>query len=113
MSSASLSPTRRELLGAAASVGAISLLPGAPRNALADEAIRPFTVNVPQAEIDELRRRISATLAGRNWLLQEVTARLPGRLNEGDMTFTQAVELEAVLKCAAVAHGIGGQRDEN
>ncbi|WP_378950076.1 epoxide hydrolase family protein [Mesorhizobium sp. ANAO-SY3R2] len=61
MSAASLSPTRRELLAAAATAGAISLVPGALREALADKAIRPFTVNVPQAEIDELRRRIAAT----------------------------------------------------
>lgn len=55
---------------------------------------------------------------GNNWLLQEITARLPGRVNEGDTTFISAIELEAALKRAAAAHGqhekrSGGHRDEN
>ena len=61
MPAISLSPTRRELLAATAAVGAISLLPGALRAAGAGDSIRPFTVNIPQEEITELRRRIAAT----------------------------------------------------
>ena len=54
---------------------------------------------------------------GNSWLLQEVTARLPGRV-EGDTTFGSSSELGAALWRAAVAHGehekrTGGQRDEN
>jgi pimeloyl-ACP methyl ester carboxylesterase len=79
MLSASLSATRRELLAAAATAGATSLLPGALRGALAEEAIRSFTVNVPQAEIDELRRRIAAT-------------RWPERETVGDQS--QGIQLE-------------------
>jgi len=61
MSALSLSPTRRELLAVTAAAGAISLLPGTLRAAAGGDAIRPFTVNIPQDEIDELRRRIAAT----------------------------------------------------
>ena len=62
MSALSLSPTRRELLAVTAAAGAISLLPGTLRAAAAGgDAIRPFAVNIPQDEIDELRRRIAAT----------------------------------------------------
>lgn len=41
---------------------------------------------------------------GNGWLLQEVTARLPGRV-ETDTTFTSATELAATLRRAAAAHG--------
>ena len=41
---------------------------------------------------------------GNGWLLQEVTARLPGRI-EADTTFTSATELAAALRRAAAAHG--------
>ena len=61
MSAASLSPARRELLAATAAAGAVSMLPGTLRAAAGGDAIRPFTVNVPQEEITELRRRVAAT----------------------------------------------------
>ena len=61
MSAASLSPTRRELLAATAAAGAISMLPGTLHATAGSNAIRQFTVNIPQEEIDELRRRIAAT----------------------------------------------------
>jgi catechol 2,3-dioxygenase-like lactoylglutathione lyase family enzyme len=38
------------------------------------------------------------------WLLQEVTVRLPGRV-DADTTFTSAAELAATLRRAAAAHG--------
>jgi pimeloyl-ACP methyl ester carboxylesterase len=60
VSATSLSSTRRELLAATAAAGAISILPGTLRAAGGD-SIRPFTVHVPQAALDELRRRIAAT----------------------------------------------------
>jgi pimeloyl-ACP methyl ester carboxylesterase len=56
-----LTPTRRELLAVSMAAGALSLLPQTPYAAAGSDAIRPFTVNVPQGEIDELRRRIAAT----------------------------------------------------
>jgi catechol 2,3-dioxygenase-like lactoylglutathione lyase family enzyme len=55
---------------------------------------------------------------GNGWLLQEVTARLPGRVDAGDTTFTSPAELAAALRRAEAAHGehekrTGGQRDAN
>jgi len=49
--------------------------------------------------------------------LQEITARLPGRV-EADTTFTSSTELAAALRRAESAHGehekrTGGKRDEN
>ena len=41
---------------------------------------------------------------GNGWLLQEVTARLPRRV-EANTTFTSAAELAAALRRAAAAHG--------
>ena len=61
MPAAPLSPTRRDLLAATAAAGAMSLLPRALPAAEASDAIRPFTVNIPQAEIDDLRARIAMT----------------------------------------------------
>ncbi len=42
---------------------------------------------------------------GNGWLLQEVTARLPGRVTASDTTFTSPTELAAALRRAAAAHG--------
>jgi catechol 2,3-dioxygenase-like lactoylglutathione lyase family enzyme len=42
---------------------------------------------------------------GNGWLLQEVTARLPGRVEADDTTFTSSVELATALRRAAAAHG--------
>jgi catechol 2,3-dioxygenase-like lactoylglutathione lyase family enzyme len=55
---------------------------------------------------------------GNVWLLQEVTARLPGRVDANVTSFTSSTELAAALRRAAEAHGehekrTGGQRDEN
>ncbi|RUV81620.1 epoxide hydrolase, partial [Mesorhizobium sp. M5C.F.Ca.IN.020.14.1.1] len=54
-------PTRRDVLATSVAAGAISLLPGHLASAAADHSIRPFTVQVPQAVVDDLRRRIAAT----------------------------------------------------
>jgi catechol 2,3-dioxygenase-like lactoylglutathione lyase family enzyme len=55
---------------------------------------------------------------GNSWLLQEVTVRLPGRVDTNETTFTSSTELAAALRRASEAHGehekrTGGQRDEN
>ena len=54
---------------------------------------------------------------GNGWLFQEITTRLPGRV-EGDTTFTSSADLAAALRRAAAAHGEhekrnGGQHDVN
>lgn len=55
---------------------------------------------------------------GNGWLFQEVTARLPGRVDADVITFTSSTELARALRRVAVAHGEhekrnGGQHDEN
>ncbi|MEA2888758.1 MAG: hypothetical protein QOD11_3118 [Bradyrhizobium sp.] len=42
---------------------------------------------------------------GNGWLLQEITARLPGRVDANETTFTSQAELAAALRRAAAAHG--------
>jgi len=55
---------------------------------------------------------------GNEWLLQEVTTRLPGRMDSGTTTFGSADDLASALRRAEHAHGkhekrLGGARDEN
>ena len=42
---------------------------------------------------------------GNGWLLQEVTVRLPGRVDADHTTFTSSTELATALRRAAAAHG--------
>jgi catechol 2,3-dioxygenase-like lactoylglutathione lyase family enzyme len=42
---------------------------------------------------------------GNGWLLQEVTTRLPGRIDPGVTTFASANELASAFRRAAAAHG--------
>src|SRR5215208_562030 len=42
---------------------------------------------------------------GNGWLLQEVTTRLPGRIDPATTTFASAVDLSQALRRAAAAHG--------
>ena len=42
---------------------------------------------------------------GNLWLLQEVTARLPGRVDSGVTSFSSANDLASALRRAATAHG--------
>ncbi|WP_298278299.1 VOC family protein [uncultured Bradyrhizobium sp.] len=42
---------------------------------------------------------------GNTWLLQQVTQRLPGRVDGSSTTFTSATDLAAALRRAATAHG--------
>jgi catechol 2,3-dioxygenase-like lactoylglutathione lyase family enzyme len=42
---------------------------------------------------------------GNGWLFQEVTVRLPGRVQADDTTFSSSTELATALRRAAAAHG--------
>jgi hypothetical protein len=42
---------------------------------------------------------------GNIWLIQQVTQRLPGRVNEDQTTFTSSSDVAAALRRAAAAHG--------
>lgn len=55
---------------------------------------------------------------GNGWLLQEVTTRLPGRVDTGTTTFASVNDLASALRRTEAAHGEhekrnGGQRDAN
>jgi len=55
---------------------------------------------------------------GNGWLFQEITARLPGRIDSATTNFASTSDLASALRRAGAAHGehekrTGGQRDEN
>ncbi len=55
---------------------------------------------------------------GNGWLLQEITTRLPGRVDAAETAFASVADLRSALWRAAVAHGehekrTGGQHDVN
>ena len=55
---------------------------------------------------------------GNGWLFQEISHRLPGRIDTGIATYTSPADLAAALRRAETAHGehekrSGGKRDEN
>jgi hypothetical protein len=54
---------------------------------------------------------------GNGWLLQEITTRLPGRIDSAATTFNSVSELSSALRRAEAAHGEHekrtGQRDAN
>ena len=54
-------PDRRTVLAASAAMAASSLIPAQAQTATTSDAIRPFHINVPDADLAELRRRIKAT----------------------------------------------------
>ena len=81
-------------------------------------AVGPARLKGPHPE-----RRSYASFAsfndpdGNSWVLQEVTDRLPGRVDAGITAFSSSTELAAALRRAEAAHGehekrAGGQRDE-
>ena len=54
---------------------------------------------------------------GNSWLLQEITVRLPGRVDANDTTYTSSTELAKAMRRAEAAHGEHekrtGERDAN
>ena len=69
---------------------------------------------------DHLSYRSYATFSdpdGNGWLLQEITTRLPGRIDGAETAFASASDLASALRRAEAAHGQHekrtGQRDEN
>jgi catechol 2,3-dioxygenase-like lactoylglutathione lyase family enzyme len=70
-------------------------------------------------EPDHASYRSFATLTdpdGNGWLLQEVTTRLPGRMDAAETAFASVADLVSALRRAAAAHGehekrLGGEYD--
>lgn len=57
--------------------------------------------------------RSRATFAdpdGKQWLLREITSRLPGRVDPAEARFSSAGDLAAALRRAEAAHGEHGKR---
>jgi catechol 2,3-dioxygenase-like lactoylglutathione lyase family enzyme len=54
---------------------------------------------------------------GNSWLVQEITARLPGRVDASETTYTSPTDLATALRRAETAHGAHekklGKRDED
>ena len=55
---------------------------------------------------------------GNGWLLQEITTRLPGRIDANETTFASVSDLASAMRRASIAHGehekrMGGKHDEN
>jgi catechol 2,3-dioxygenase-like lactoylglutathione lyase family enzyme len=55
---------------------------------------------------------------GNEWLLQEITQRLPGRIDAAETTFASTADLADAMRRASVAHGehekrMGGEYDVN
>jgi len=50
---------------------------------------------------------------GNGWLLQEITSRLPGRVDARSTTFASSTDLAGALRRAAAAHGEHGEHGEH
>jgi catechol 2,3-dioxygenase-like lactoylglutathione lyase family enzyme len=91
------------------------------RGADVSEVFHRWVGEAPVSGVDPARRSYAsyATFSdpdGNQWLLQEVTVRLPGRVDADSTTYTSPIELAAALRRAAAAHGEhekrnGGQYD--
>ena len=90
------------------------------RGAAMGELFHRVPGEAPGKGLDPMRRSYAsfATFSdpdGNEWLLQEVTARLPGRVDAGPTAFTSLPELIGALRRAEAAHGEHekrtGQRD--
>src|SRR5687768_7994540 len=78
--------------------------------------------NGPEGGLDPERRSYFSLASfndpdGNSWLLQEITTRLPGRIEPGAISFGSATDLAGAFRRAEAAHGEHekrtGQRDSN
>jgi len=81
-----------------------------------------FTANGPVTGLDPERATYRSQALfndpdGNSWLLQEITTRLPGRIDSGLTSFGSASDLASAMRRAEAAHGEHekrlGQRDAN
>jgi len=81
-----------------------------------------FGPDGPAGGLDPERRTYSSLASftdpdGNSWLLQEITTRLPGRIDTGVTSFGSANDLASAMRRAEAAHGEHekrlGQRDAN
>ncbi len=111
---------RKELVGRGVEISEV-FHDGAGVHAGPDEPYLFGRVRVSGADPGRSSYRSFASFSdpdGNGWLFQELTHRLPGRVDTGATTFTSSKDLAAALRRAEAAHGehekrSGGQRDEN
>lgn len=87
----------------------------AARNALVGAGVRVGEIfhlgtNSPEPGLDPERHSYRSRAEfkdpdGNSWVLQEVTSRLPGRVEPGPTSFVSATDLSSALRRAAAAHG--------
>jgi catechol 2,3-dioxygenase-like lactoylglutathione lyase family enzyme len=97
---------RDELLGRGVEIGEV-FHDGGDAHAGADEPYLFGRLRVNGPDPDHGSYRSFASFKdpdGNGWLFQEITARLPGRVDAGDTAFTSSTELATALKRAAAAH---------
>lgn len=100
---------RAELAGRGVAVSEVfhRVAPGKPTVSGPDPARRSYSSFATFSDPD-----------GNSWLLQEVTTRLPGRMDFAETRFVSVADLANALRRAETAHGehekrAGGQRDAN
>ena len=85
------------------------------RGADVGEVFHQWVGEAPMSGVDPARRSYGSYATfrdpdGNEWLLQEVTTRLPGRVDADGTTFASATELAGALRRAEAAHGQHEQR---
>ncbi|MFZ0067299.1 MAG: VOC family protein [Pseudolabrys sp.] len=86
-----------------------------------DEPFLFGRIRVPGADPERRTYRSFASFSdpdGNGWLLQEITARAPGRVDANQTAFASVADLATALRRAEAAHGehekrTGGMRDAN
>ena len=86
----------------------------AARDALVAQGAKPSEVFHPGAPGAQFRADDDASYGsfatfsdpdGNTWLLQEITTRLPGRVDAAETSFASAADLATAMRRASVAHG--------
>jgi catechol 2,3-dioxygenase-like lactoylglutathione lyase family enzyme len=113
-----ITAARRELLGCGVEVSEV-FHDASGVYAGTDEPYLFGQLRIPGPDPEHRSYRSFASFSdpdGNGWLLQEITARLPGRVDADATTFTSSTELAAALRRAATAHGehekLTGEYDE-
>ncbi|AJD42252.1 glyoxalase/bleomycin resistance protein/dioxygenase family protein [Rhizobium gallicum bv. gallicum R602sp] len=113
-----ITAARRELLGRGVEVSEV-FHDASGVYAGTDEPYLFGQLRIPGPDPEHRSYRSFASFSdpdGNGWLLQEITARLPGRVDADATTFTSSTELAAALRRAATAHGehekLTGEYDE-
>ena len=110
-----LSPAATRALGAAEALGSLGVLTGV--------LIQPAAIGLMLVGLGAIQKKAFQWKLGfwgngtNGWLIQEITTRLPGRIDAAETTFANAADLADAMRRAEAAHGEHekrtGQRDAN